>query len=92
MNDSLNTYSTAALAYLGDCAIEICVREYLVSELGLASSARLNKAADLLSGTDMQIKEIAKLLRFSGTQHFTNLFREQFGISPGKYREKNKRK
>ena len=45
MNDSLNTYSTAALAYLGDCAIEICVREYLVSELGLSSSARLNKAA-----------------------------------------------
>ena len=45
MNDSLNTYSTAALAYLGDCAIEICVREYLVSALGLSSSARLNKAA-----------------------------------------------
>ena len=41
----LNTYSTAALAYLGDCAIEICVREYLVRELGLSSSAKLNKAA-----------------------------------------------
>ena len=41
----LNTYSTAALAYLGDCAIELCVREYLVSEAGLSSSAKLNKAA-----------------------------------------------
>ena len=38
----------------------------------------------------MTIKEIAGLLRFSGTQHFTNLFREQFGTSPGKYREKTK--
>ena len=43
--DSLNTYSTAALAYLGDCALEICVREHLVRELGLSSSARLNKTA-----------------------------------------------
>ena len=45
MDSALNTYSTASLAYLGDCALEICVREYLVSEAGLSSSARLNKAA-----------------------------------------------
>ena len=44
MSPSLNTYSTAALAYLGDCVLEICVREHLV-KLGLASSARLNKSA-----------------------------------------------
>lgn len=43
--NNLNTYSSASLAYLGDCAIEICVREYLVREAGLSSSARLNKAA-----------------------------------------------
>ena len=45
MDSALNTYSTASLAYLGDCALEICVREYLVREAGLASSAKLNKAA-----------------------------------------------
>ena len=45
MDNSLNSYSTASLAYLGDCAIEICVREYLVREAGLSSSAKLNKAA-----------------------------------------------
>ena len=45
MDNTLNTYTTASLAYLGDCAIEICVREYLVREVGLASSAKLNKAA-----------------------------------------------
>lgn len=45
MDSALNTYSTASLAYLGDCALEICVREYLVREAGLSSSARLNKAA-----------------------------------------------
>lgn len=45
MNSSLNSYSSASLAYLGDCALEIFVREYLVSECGLSSSSRLNKAA-----------------------------------------------
>ncbi len=45
MIDNLNTYSSASLAYLGDCAIELCVREYLVKEKGISSSAKLNKAA-----------------------------------------------
>ena len=45
MDFSLNTCSSASLAYLGDCALEICVREYLVCEQGLSSSAKLNKAA-----------------------------------------------
>lgn len=44
MDNALNTYSTASLAYLGDCIIELCVRERLVKS-GLSSSARLNKAA-----------------------------------------------
>lgn len=44
MEGSLNTYSTAALAYLGDCIIERCVRERLVKR-GFSSSATLNKRA-----------------------------------------------
>ena len=44
MEPSLNTYSTASLAYLGDCVIELCVREHLTRS-GLASSAVLNKEA-----------------------------------------------
>lgn len=44
MENALNTYSTAALAYLGDGVIEICVRERLVKK-GFSSSASLNKHA-----------------------------------------------
>jgi ribonuclease-3 family protein len=44
MENNLNTYSTAALAYLGDCVLEMCVREHLV-RLGYSSSSRLNKIA-----------------------------------------------
>ena len=44
MDNSLNQYSTAALAYLGDSVIEICVRERLVKQ-GISTSASLNKKA-----------------------------------------------
>ncbi|MBQ9783614.1 MAG: ribonuclease III [Clostridia bacterium] len=44
MESSLNTYSTASLAYLGDCVLELCVRQHLVRQ-GLSSSATLNKQA-----------------------------------------------
>ena len=36
--------STPALAYLGDCVIELCVRRYLI-ESGLSTSAHLNARA-----------------------------------------------
>jgi ribonuclease-3 family protein len=41
---TLNTYSTMALAYLGDSVIELCVRDLLVKR-GISSSAKLNKTA-----------------------------------------------
>lgn len=36
--------STQALAYLGDCVIELYVRTHLVREKGLSTSAHLNTA------------------------------------------------
>ncbi|MBQ8388691.1 MAG: ribonuclease III [Clostridia bacterium] len=39
-----NEISSAALAYLGDCVIELRVREFLVS-CGLSHASALNKAA-----------------------------------------------
>lgn len=44
MDANLHTYSTAALAYLGDCVLELCVRERLVKN-GISSSAKLNREA-----------------------------------------------
>ncbi len=40
----IHEISTPALAYLGDCVIELCVRRMLV-ERGLSTSAHLNAAA-----------------------------------------------
>ncbi len=66
MND-LNAYSTASLAYLGDCVIEIKVRERLV-KMGLSSSARLNKAALDYVRAPMQAEAMKRLLPFLDEQ------------------------
>ena len=42
--NELKGISTQALAYLGDCVIELCVREYLVC-MGYSSSSKLNERA-----------------------------------------------
>ena len=44
MDENLRGYSTAALAYLGDCVLELCVREHLLRS-GLSSSSALNREA-----------------------------------------------
>lgn len=44
MNINLKEISTEALAYLGDCVIELKVREMLV-ESGISGSGNLNKAS-----------------------------------------------
>ncbi len=61
MENSLNTYSTAALAYLGDSVLEICVRERLVKE-GLSSSAALNKRALDFVRASAQAQAMKKLM------------------------------
>ena len=45
MQDNVtNRYTGRALAYIGDCVFELCVRRHLV-EQGIAHSAKLNKEA-----------------------------------------------
>ena len=64
--------------------------EYDETPMQYLKLSRLRKSAELLSSTDMSIKDISSLLKFSSTQHITNLFREHFGVSPGRFREKCK--
>ena len=47
---------------------------------------RLERGRELL-GTDSSLSEVALEVGFSDQCHFTNCFRRQFGISPGRYRE-----
>lgn len=61
MEPTLNTYSTASLAYLGDCVIELCVRDRLVRQ-GLSSSSALNKEALRYVRASAQAEAMKRLL------------------------------
>jgi AraC-like DNA-binding protein len=50
---------------------------------------RLDKAAELLSSTNMRISEICYKTGFGDPTHFTKSFSEKFNISPSEYRNHN---
>ena len=53
--------SIPALAYLGDCVLELCVRQHLISK-GLSTSAHLNAAALDYVRASAQAEAMKKLL------------------------------
>ncbi|MBQ9784246.1 MAG: ribonuclease III [Clostridia bacterium] len=57
----LNEIATPALAYLGDCVLELCVREHLVA-CGLSKSAHLNDAALAFVRASAQAAAIKRIL------------------------------
>lgn len=56
----LREMSTPALAYLGDCVLELCVREHLVSS-GLSTSRHLNAEALHFVRASAQAEAMKKL-------------------------------
>ena len=68
-------------------AIRVFRKEYDITPMQYLRDARLNAAAQMLRMTDIHSSVIAETLRFSNPQHFSNAFKEKFGISPGRYRE-----
>ena len=54
--------SVPALAYLGDCVLELCVRRHLVMRLGLSTSAHLNETALNYVRAPMQAEAMKNVL------------------------------
>jgi signal transduction histidine kinase/ligand-binding sensor domain-containing protein/DNA-binding response OmpR family regulator len=52
---------------------------------------RLQQASTLLTTQKLTVSEVAYALGFSNLSHFSNSFREFYGISPKEYAEKNKK-
>lgn len=48
---------------------------------------RLKRAADLLSKNSDHVAQIAYAVGFSSLPYFNKCFKEQFGVTPGKYAE-----
>lgn len=49
---------------------------------------KLNKSIEILKNDDMNISEVAYSLGFSSPSHFSNTFKNRFGVSPKNYLQK----
>lgn len=52
---------------------------------------RMSKASDLLKNTDLKVTEVATLVGYDSTDHFSRLFKRTYGMSPGQYARENSR-
>lgn len=67
--------------------IRIFKAKFSVTPMQYLLDKRIGIAKSLLTGTVMPIKEIATLLRYSNTQHFSSAFKNIVGCTPNKYRQ-----
>lgn len=57
------------------------------SPIAYLNNLRLQKACELLTCSNDRIGEISTAVGFENTNHFINLFRRQYGMTPGTYRK-----
>lgn len=58
-----------------------------VSPTKLMIQLRLNQAKEMLTQTDMRLKDIADAVGYDDVSYFSRIFKEREGISPGSYRK-----
>jgi len=64
-----------------------CQETFRMSPARLLRSVRLERARELLHGSEAELKVIASSAGFASPEAFSKAFRERFGVSPGRYRE-----
>lgn len=60
------------------------------SPIAYLNDLRLQKACELLTCSNDRIGEISTAVGFENVNHFINLFRRQYGMTPGAYRKHHK--
>ena len=83
VNDVVNFigFSRGYLSSAFKKAKGISLQEYLLK-------VRMQKAKELLAGTDLQIQEIAEKTGYTDQLNFSRIFRKYVGVSPSEYRRK----
>ncbi len=56
------------------------------------TDVRMQKAAELLEQTNMQVQEIMKQIGYQKSQYFSKRFREKYGVTPKEYRMHKRQK
>lgn len=67
--------------------IRLFKQKYGITPIQYLMERKIEIAKSLLRGTVMPIKEIALLLNYSNTQHFSSSFRISVGCTPNSYRK-----
>ena len=67
------------------------VKKYIAEHVGKNLSAyitdvKMEKAAELLSGTDRWVHEIMESVGYQKSQYFSKIFKEKYGVTPNEYR------
>ena len=78
---SLVKLSSSRLSHLFKAETGLEFRRFLLD-------AKLEKAAELLRATDMQIKEISHTIGYHHVPSFDRVFRKKFNLSPADYRKR----
>lgn len=55
--------------------------------LAYVTDIRMQKAAELLTQTDLQVNDVMRTVGYQKSQHFVRLFKEKYGMSPREYRQ-----
>lgn len=64
-------------------------KETSVGINGFIKNYRMEKAKDMLENTNVRIKEIGNIVGYSNTSYFCQSFKEFYGLTPEKYRQKD---
>ena len=89
-NDSLNAQMIAEYACMGRASFYKKVKEILgIGIMEYVTRKRMALAARLLTGTHLQVSEIALKAGYPDNQYFSRAFKQHFGQSPSTYRKGN---
>lgn len=69
--------------------IRLFKRRFGITPIQYLIDKKISIAKSLLKGTVMPVGEIATLLRYSNTQHFSSSFKSAVGMTPNRYRKSN---
>lgn len=69
--------------------IRVFKNKFNITPMQYLLEKKITIAKSLLADTVMPIKEIAELLHYSNTQHFSSSFKNAVGCTPNKYRQSN---
>jgi AraC-like DNA-binding protein len=67
-----------------------CLSDLTPNEL--INTARLNKAAELISTSDFKVFEVTKMVGFNSQSNFGKAFMKQFNVTPTEFQKKNQRR